>query len=60
MKIMNEFWTLLRLFAVEIMYTQEPKSVCEVCDVVEFISYGEERCKQLGIHDDEEMEGFLI
>ena len=60
MKIMNDFWTLLGLCTDDLMYTQEPKSVCEICDVAEFISYGEERCKQLGIEDDEEMADFLI
>ena len=41
-------------------YTQDSKSLCEFGDVVEFIAYGEKRCKQLGIEDDEEMAGFLF
>ena len=58
-KMMNAFWTHLDVCASAFVFTHESKSLCELGDPLEFIKYGEERCKKLGIEDDEEVAIFL-
>ena len=44
----------------DLVYTQAPKYLCELGDAIEFIGYGEEQCRQLGIKDDAEIADFLF
>lgn len=46
--------------SADLVFTQEPKLLCELGDPLEFIEYGESRCRQLGIIDDVEAAEFLF
>ena len=60
MKVMNEFWTQLGFCAKDLVFTDEGRSFNGFGDVSEFIAYGEERCKWLGIQDDADVADFLF
>ena len=60
MRRINEFWSRLGICADDVIFIQESKPMCEFGEAIEFIAYGEERCKKLGIEDDEEIAGFLF
>ena len=56
---MNPFWTRIGVYANDVVFTQEAHSLCELGDPSEFVAYGEARCQQIGIEDDEEAVLFL-
>lgn len=59
-KLINDFWTRLGLCAEDPVYTKEAHIFNEFCDATQFVVYGEQQCKQLGIEDDARMADFLF
>lgn len=59
-RIFNHFWTQLGLCVEDPVYATEPRVLNEFCDAMEFVAYGEEQCKLLGIEDDAEKVDFLF
>ena len=60
MRAINAFWIQLGFCTKDLVFTYEVCSFNGFDDVLEFINYGEERCKWLGIQDDADVADFLF
>ena len=56
---MNVFWHFADLEAKDAVFVDTPHYFNVYGDVTEFIAYGENRCLNIGLDDDEDMASFL-